>query len=113
VTVRDDIEEPEPLGRSLWFMPDGEAVVYLSGNLNSGSAEAVFGYISDVIDRGSGPVVVDLSGIAQCDAVGLQALAHLCQFANQPDDRFQLTSPSDQLIKVMRATRLRLKFSGR
>ena len=110
MSVRDNIEEPSPIGRSLWIAPDGEAVMRLSGDLDVVSAEAAFGYVSDVIDRCRGPVFVELSEINFCDTHGLQALARLCRYAEWSGRRFYLASPSDQLIKVIQAAGPDLKL---
>ena len=108
--VRDDLEERSPLGLNLWIMPDGEAVVDLGGDLDIVSAEVAFDYVADVIDRCRGPVVVDLSTLDYCDARGLRALARMCSYAELSGCPFQLASPSESLVKIMRITGLNLNF---
>jgi anti-anti-sigma factor len=113
VSFRGDIEEPSSIGLSLWLMPDGEAVVYLGGELDIVSAEVAFAYVRDVIDRCRGPVVVDLSALHYCDAHGLRALSRLCDYAERSGTVFQLASPRESLVKVTQITGLDMKLFPR
>ncbi len=108
--LTDDIEEPSLIGLNLWIMPDGDAVVYLGGDLDFVSAEAAFGYVADVIDRCRGQVVVDLSELDYCDARGLRALARMRAYAEHSGCPFQLASPSEPLVKILRITGLSPQF---
>jgi anti-anti-sigma regulatory factor len=103
VAVGGDTEERSPFGLNLWVMPDGEAVVYLCGELDATSAEAAFSYVGDVIDRCGGPVVVDLSALQRCDGDGLRALARMRVYADWSNCPFRLASPRDTLVRLTQA----------
>lgn len=108
--IRGETEEPSPLWMSLWVMTDGEVVIYLGGALDISSAEVAFGHIGDLIDRSRGPVVVDLSGLDDCDAHGLRALVRMRGYAERSGIAFQFASPRESLVKIMRITGLDLEF---
>ena len=109
MSVHSDVEEDWPLGMGLWVMPDGEVVVRLRGDLDICSAEQAFRYVGDMIDRCRGRVLVDLSGVNYCDAVGLRTLALMCNYADHSGCLLELVAPSDSLLKVMKITGLDFK----
>jgi anti-anti-sigma factor len=84
--------------------------VELDGDLDIASAEAAVSYITDILDRHSGPVIVDLTALAFCDARGLAALVRLAGYAEQRGCPFRLASPSPSLVKIMRITGLDRRF---
>ena len=90
--------------------PTGEAVVALGGDLDILSAEVAVNYVRDVIDRHCGPVTVNLTALAFCDARGLAALVRMAGYAEQQGCSFRLASPSPSLVKIMRITRLDRRF---
>ena len=67
-------------------------------------------YVTDVIDRHRGPVTVNLTALAFCDARGLAALVRMAGYADRKGCPFRLASPSPRLIKIMRITRLDRRF---
>jgi len=90
--------------------PAGEAVVDLGGDLDILSAEVAVNYVRDVIDRHRGPVTVDLTALAFCDAEGLSALVRMAGYAERKGCPFRLVAPSPRLVKIMRITRLDRRF---
>jgi anti-sigma B factor antagonist len=88
----------------------GEAIVDLGGELDIVSAEVAVSYVRDIVDRHHGPVIVDLTALAFCDAQGLSALVRMAGYAEQMGCTFRLTSPSPSLIKIMRITGLDRRF---
>jgi anti-sigma B factor antagonist len=74
------------------------------------SAEAAVSYVRNVIDRCPGPVLVDLTAVAFCDARGLGALLRLAGYAEQAGCEFRLISPRPSLVKIMRITGLDRRF---
>jgi anti-sigma B factor antagonist len=109
VSVLGDVEEHSPLEMSLLVMPDGEVVVRLRGDLDICSAKQAFRYVGDTIDRCRGRVLVDLSGVDYCDAIGLRALALMCNYADHSGCALELAAPPDSLLKVMKITGLDFK----
>jgi anti-sigma B factor antagonist len=83
---------------------DGAAAVVIQGELDLATADQTVRYICDVIDRHHGPVSVDLSGLAFCDACGLGALLRITAHAEQSGRRLEFTRPPRSLIKIMRIT---------
>jgi anti-sigma B factor antagonist len=110
MAAQDDVREPAPLELSHRVCASGEVVVDLGGELDIVSADVVVGYARDVIDRSPGPVVVDLTALAFCDARGLGALLRMAGYAEQACCEFRLISPRPSLVKIMRITGLDRRF---
>ena len=72
--------------------------------------ESLVNYVTDVIDRHRGPVTLNLTALAFCDARGLAALVRMAGYADRKGCPFRLASPSPRLIKIMRITRLDRRF---
>jgi anti-anti-sigma factor len=106
VAAQDDLERTAPLELSHRICPTGEAIVDLGGELDILSAEVAVNYVRDVIDRYRGPVKVNLTALAFCDARGLAALVRMVRYAEQKGCPFQLASPNPSLVKIMRITGL-------
>jgi anti-anti-sigma factor len=88
----------------------GEAIVDLRGELDIATAAMAVSYVSDVIDNHHGPVTVDLTALAFCDAQGLAALVRMANHAKHKDRSFQVASPRPSLVKIMRITGLDRRF---
>ena len=95
-----------PIELSHRTCPTGEIVVDLGGDLDISSAEMAVSYVRDVIGRHYGPVTVNLTALAFCDAKGLAALVLMARYAEQEGCPFQLASPSPRLVQIMRITGL-------
>ena len=102
----DDLEGTAPLKLSHRILPTGAAVVELSGELDIATAETAVSYVAGLIERHHGPVTVDLTALAFCDAQGLAALVRIAGYARQKDCPFRLVFPRPSLIKIMRITGL-------
>jgi anti-anti-sigma factor len=110
VMAAQDVARASPLKLSHRICPTGEAVVELRGELDIASAEVAVSYVSDITDRHHGPVTVDLTALAFCDAQGLAALIRMASHAEEKGCSFRLASPSPSLVKIMRITGLDHKF---
>jgi anti-anti-sigma factor len=110
VAARDELERTAPMKLDHRICPTGEAVVDLGGDLDILSADVAVNYVTDVIDRHRGPVTVNLTALAFCDARGLAALVRMAGYADRKGCPFRLASPSPRLIKIMRITRLDRRF---
>lgn len=106
VVAPQDSAAAAPMELSYRTGPAGETVVDLGGDLDILSAELAVSYVRDVIDRHHGPVKVDLTALAFCDATGLSALVRMARYAEQEDCPFRLVSPRPSLVKIMRVTGL-------
>jgi len=106
VAARDELERTAPMKLHHRICPTGEAVVDLGGDLDILSADVAVNYVTDVIDRHRGPVTVNLTALAFCDARGLTALVRMAGYADRKGCPFRLASPSPRLINIMRITRL-------
>lgn len=83
---------------------DGLVTVAIRGDLDIATVDRTVRYVTDVIDSCDGPVIVDLSELAFCDACGLGALIRVNTYAGQMGRKLELTSPSQAVIKIMRLT---------
>jgi anti-sigma B factor antagonist len=104
------LQEPALLVLGHRIRPTGEVVVDLGGELDIVSAETAVSYVSSVIDRHHGPVVVDLGALVFCDARGLGALLRIAGCAERAGCPFELVSPRPSLLKLMRITGLDRRF---
>jgi anti-sigma B factor antagonist len=97
--------------------PDGQLVlgcditasgtrIRFSGELDMASADRAFCYVCDVIDRFPVAVVLDMAELSFCDARGLAALLRMSRYAEQAHTALKLTSPSRQLLQILRITGL-------
>ena len=110
VAAQHDLDSAAPMELSHRTCPNGEAVVDLGGELDILSAEVAVKYVRDVIDRHRGPVKVNLTALAFCDARGLAALVRMARHAEQNGCPFRLASPNASLVKIMRITGLDQRF---
>jgi anti-anti-sigma factor len=92
------------------ILPTGEAVAHVGGELDMATAEAASRYVTVVIDRHPGPVVVDLTALRFCDARGLSALLRMTRYAERAGHPFRLTSPSPTLLRLLRIVELDRKL---
>ena len=110
VAAEDDVQESVPLEMSHRVCASGEVVVDLGGELDIVSADVVVSYVREVIDRCPGPVVVDLTALAFCDARGLGALLRMAGYAEQAEGELKLISPRSSPVKIIRITGLDSRF---
>jgi anti-sigma B factor antagonist len=110
VPAQHDPASAAPIELSHRTCPTGETVVDLGGELDILSAEVAVSYVRDIIDRHHGPVEVNLTALAFCDAKGLTALVRMARYAEQKDCPFRLASPNPSLVKIMRITGLDRRF---
>ena len=108
--AQPDPESAAPMELSHRTRPTGETVVDFGGELDILSAEVAVGYVRDVVDRHHGPVTVNLTELAFCDAKGLAALVRMARYAEQKGRPFRLASPRPSLVKIMRITGLDRRF---
>jgi anti-sigma B factor antagonist len=108
--AQHDPESAAPMELSHRTSPTGETIVYCGGELDILSAEVAVSYVRDVVDRHHGPVTMNLTELAFCDAKGLAALVRMARYAEQKGRPFRLASPSPSLIKIMRITGLDRRF---
>lgn len=106
----DDLQRPAALRLSHRILPTGEATANIAGELDMATAEAAVRYVRRVIDRHGGPLIVDLAGLAFCDAQGLSALLRIATYAERAGSPFRLASPRPSLVKIMQITGLDRKF---
>jgi anti-sigma B factor antagonist len=110
VAAFDGAAEPALLVLGHRIRPTGEVVVNLGGELDIVSAETAVSYVSSVIGRCRGPVVVDLAALAFCDARGLGALLRMVGYTERAGCPFRLASPTPSLVKLTRITGLDRRF---
>src|SRR5215510_4256313 len=75
--ARDGLHAVAPLELSHRISSAGEAVVDIGGELDIATAEPAVRYVSQVIGRHGGPVIVDLTTLRFCDAKGLSGLLRM------------------------------------
>lgn len=94
------------------ILPTGEAVASIGGELDIATADAAVRYLTRVIDRHHGPVIVDLAALGFCDARGISALLRIAHHAKLGGHKFRVASPSPSLVKLLRITALDRKLLG-
>lgn len=106
----DDLQRPAALRLIHRILPTGEAIAEIGGELDIATADVAVRYVRLVIDRHGGPLIVDLAGLAFCDAQGLSALLRMFTYAERAGCPFRLASPRPSLVKIMQITGLDRKF---
>lgn len=110
VVAREELRAAAPLRLGYRVCAGGEAVVAVGGELDVSTVEAAVSYVSGVIDRHRGPVVVDLAGLSFCDARGLGGLVRMAGYAGGKGCRLRLACASPSLVTIMRITGLDGRF---
>ena len=106
----DDLQVAAALRLSHRILPTGEAIADISGELDIATADVAVRYVRLVIDRHDGLLIVDLAGLAFCDAQGLSALLRMATYAERAGCPFRLASPRPSLVKIIRITGLDRRF---
>ena len=82
-------------------------VVIVRGVIKLGESASTFsGFLREVLDRGTNPVVVDLEGIDHVDSTGLGELVGYLQRFEEQGRRMAFVNPSRRLRKLFALTRL-------
>jgi anti-sigma B factor antagonist len=91
--------------------PSGRTIVRLRGALDVAAAPALRERLIDVLHRGAGPLVLDLSRVLSCDASGLAVLIGTQRRARLLGISVRLAAPSLPVTKVLRSTGLARSFT--
>ena len=82
------------------------ADVALVGRLDVSTVADVRAALQDAVDRGKGPLVLDLSRVEVLDATGLGALMGVHRRALRAERTLVLRAVPERLNRLLRATRL-------
>jgi anti-anti-sigma factor len=93
--------------------PAGQAVVRLGGALDFAAAPALREQLIDVLHRGTGPLILDLSHVLSCDGAGLAVLVGTQRRARLLGTAFCLLAPSPPVTKALHSAGLDRSFSIR
>lgn len=85
---------------------DGIQVLRVRGDLDFATADAVYQRCRAAIARHARLLLLDLSGLAFCDARGLSALVRMANDADAVGCRYGLIAPKPQVAKILRITGL-------
>ena len=107
MTTRTDSTFPGP--RS--FRPSGRIVVTLRDDLDFAAAPALRERLIDVLHRGVDLLILDLSHVPSCDAVGLAVLVATQRRAGLLGITMRLVAPSLPVSKVLGSTGLERHFA--
>jgi anti-anti-sigma factor len=88
-----------------------KTVVKLDGGLDLSTAPAVREQLIDVLHRGTGLLILDLSNVLSCDTAGLAVLIGTQRRARLLGTKMRLLAPSVPVAKVLRSTGLDRSFS--
>ncbi len=91
--------------------PSGRTIVRLRGALDIDAAPALREHLIDVLRRGPGLLVLDLSRVSPCDAAGLAVLIGTQRRARLLGSVMRLAAPSLPVTKVLRSTGLERSFT--
>ena len=86
-------------------------VVKLSGGLDFAAAPALREQLIDVLHRGTGLLILDLSHVLSCDTAGLAMLIGTQRGARLLGTKMCLLAPSLPVTKALRSTGLDRSFS--
>jgi anti-anti-sigma factor len=91
--------------------PSDRTVVRLTGGLDLAAAPALREQLIDVLHRGTGLLILDLSHVLSCDTAGLAVLIGTQRRARLLGTTVRLLAPSLPVTKVLRSTGLDRSFS--
>ncbi len=91
--------------------PASRTVVKLDGGLDLSAAPALREQLIDVLHRGTGLLILDLSNVSSCDTAGLAVLIGTQRRARLLGTNMRLLAPSLPVTKVLRSTGLDRSFS--
>jgi anti-anti-sigma factor len=84
---------------------DGQAMVSVHGELDIATAEQAHAYLRRILDgEKKGKVILNLAGLAFCDAAGLGVLAKAANHARSTGRTLRLTAARPSLVRIMRIT---------
>ena len=90
---------------------EGRTIVRLSGALDIEGVPALRERLIDVLRRGPGLLVLDLSQVLSCDASGLAVLIGTQRRARLLGIMMRLASPSLPVMRLLRSTGLYRSFT--
>ena len=91
--------------------PSGHTIIRLCGALDIDAAPALRECLIDVLHRGPGLLVLDLSQVLSCDASGLAVLIGTQRRAGLLGIMVRLAAPSLPVTRVLRSTGLDRSFT--
>ncbi|MFC1408553.1 STAS domain-containing protein [Streptacidiphilus sp. N1-12] len=78
-----------------------QAVLALAGVLDLDSADALAAAASDLVERGSCDLVLEMAQVTFCDSMGLNALLRVLRQAKGAGGSLTLLSPSDPVKRLL------------
>jgi anti-anti-sigma factor len=93
------------------YAPSGRTIVRLRGALDIDGAPALRERLIDMLHRGPGLLVLDLSQVLSCDASGLAVLIGTQRRARLLGIMMRLAAPSLPVTRVLRSTGLYRSFT--
>jgi len=99
-----DLAQALQLELACQVTPDGQANVRVRGELDIATADQAYAYLRDVVDNQEGPVLLNLSELAFCDAAGLGVLARVAGHARRYGRELKLTAARPALLRIMHVT---------
>jgi len=91
--------------------PSGRTIVTLRGALDFAAAPALREHLIDVLHRGMDVLILDLSHVPSCDAVGLAVLVATQRRAELLGITMRLAAPSLPVSMVLSSTGLKRHFA--
>jgi anti-sigma B factor antagonist len=93
-----------------FIIPDGRAIVVLSGELDIAAVPAIRNAFADAIGRTRAGVIADLSGVSFIDASALGALVGAANRARHLPGGLNLTGVPDHMSKLLSIAGLSYRF---
>ena len=91
--------------------PSDPTIIRLSGGLDLAAAPALREQLIDVLHRGTGLLIIDLSHVLSCDTAGLAVLIGTQRRARLLGTKMRILAPSPPVTKALRSTGLYRNFS--
>jgi anti-sigma B factor antagonist len=90
---------------------EGTSVLYLRGELDLRTVPKLRMRLAEALERGSGPVVVDLTDVTFIDSTGLSALLNALRRLTRAGRRMLLSTQEGPVLRLLRMTRLDSTFA--
>ena len=96
---------------TLTVHPNGQgAILSVGGEVDLATAPQLRAKLTDLVDNGTGSVVVDLTPVAFIDSTGLEALLAGRRRARARGHTIQLVCPEGQALRALRLTGIETVF---
>jgi len=100
------VSAERPFVVSIESVDPATSLVVVEGNVDMAVAAEFTGALTEAIEEGAGPLLIDLTSVTFIDSAGLNALVHAFERQRWTGRGFALVSDDSRLAMMLEVTRL-------